>query len=76
MVCTSPETPLSRPYPGCRVVIYPARCFALLTACRLSGRAWSVQGISGLLPMLKEISNPIHIKEWKGKTLAVDGYVS
>jgi len=26
--------------------------------------------------MLKEVSTPIHIKEWKGKTLAVDGYVS
>lgn len=32
-------------------------------------------GISGLLPLLKSVSNPIHIKEWKGKTVAVDAYV-
>lgn len=32
-------------------------------------------GIQGLLPMLKEIQRPIHIKEWKGRTLAVDAYV-
>ena len=33
-------------------------------------------GIQGLLPLLKEISNPIHINQYKGKTLAVDAYVS
>ncbi|KAK4704526.1 exonuclease 1, partial [Phenoliferia sp. Uapishka_3] len=32
-------------------------------------------GIQGLLPMLKDIQRPIHVKEWKGKTLAVDAYV-
>ncbi|GAA5878936.1 hypothetical protein JCM16303_007237 [Sporobolomyces ruberrimus] len=32
-------------------------------------------GISGLLPLLKEITVPSHIREWKGKTLAVDAYV-
>ncbi|GAA6024160.1 hypothetical protein JCM11491_001019 [Sporobolomyces phaffii] len=32
-------------------------------------------GISGLLPLLKEITVQSHIKEWKGKTLAVDAYV-
>lgn len=32
-------------------------------------------GIQGLLPLLKEISTPIHIKQWKGKTVAVDAYV-
>ena len=35
----------------------------------------SEMGIQGLLPMLKEIQRPIHVKEWKGKTLAVDAYV-
>lgn len=33
-------------------------------------------GIQGLLPMLKEISNSIHIRECKGQTYAVDAYVS
>ncbi|GAA5870805.1 hypothetical protein JCM1840_006809 [Sporobolomyces johnsonii] len=32
-------------------------------------------GISGLLPLLKEIATPTHVKEWSGKTLAVDAYV-
>ncbi|GAA5928369.1 uncharacterized protein JCM15063_003860 [Sporobolomyces koalae] len=32
-------------------------------------------GISGLLPLLKEIAKPCHVKEWKDKTLAVDAYV-
>ncbi|GAA5999053.1 hypothetical protein JCM5350_002066 [Sporobolomyces pararoseus] len=30
-------------------------------------------GISGLLPLLKEITVQKHVKDWKGKTLAVDG---
>ncbi|GAA5830275.1 hypothetical protein JCM5353_005370 [Sporobolomyces roseus] len=32
-------------------------------------------GISGLLPLLKEITHARHIKDFKGKTLAVDAYV-
>ncbi|BGP31765.1 hypothetical protein JCM10296v2_003539 [Rhodotorula toruloides] len=32
-------------------------------------------GISGLLPLLSEIQKPSHVKEWKGKTVAVDAYV-
>ncbi|BGP55305.1 hypothetical protein JCM8202_000618 [Rhodotorula sphaerocarpa] len=32
-------------------------------------------GIGGLLPLLKEIQRPCHVKEWKGKRVAVDGYV-
>ncbi|KAM0749596.1 PIN domain-like protein, partial [Meredithblackwellia eburnea MCA 4105] len=32
-------------------------------------------GIQGLLPLLKSVSNPGHIKDWKGKTIAVDTYV-
>ncbi|GAA5959865.1 hypothetical protein JCM3765_000626 [Sporobolomyces pararoseus] len=32
-------------------------------------------GISGLLPLLKEITVQKHVREWKGKTLAVDAYV-
>ncbi|GAA6064700.1 hypothetical protein JCM10212_000117 [Sporobolomyces blumeae] len=32
-------------------------------------------GISGLLPLLKEITVPRHVSEFKGKTLAVDAYV-
>ncbi|GAA5993374.1 hypothetical protein JCM5350_002154 [Sporobolomyces pararoseus] len=32
-------------------------------------------GISGLLPLLKEITVQKHVKEWKGKTLAVDAYI-
>lgn len=32
-------------------------------------------GIGGLLPLLKEIQKPSHVREWKGKTVAVDGYV-
>ncbi|GAA5915634.1 uncharacterized protein JCM6883_000698 [Sporobolomyces salmoneus] len=32
-------------------------------------------GISGLLPLLKEITVSSHIKHFKGKTLAVDAYV-
>ncbi|GAA5992168.1 hypothetical protein JCM5350_002559 [Sporobolomyces pararoseus] len=32
-------------------------------------------GISGLLPLLKEITVQKHVEEWKGKTLAVDAYV-
>ncbi|GAA5849498.1 hypothetical protein JCM8547_000473 [Rhodosporidiobolus lusitaniae] len=32
-------------------------------------------GIGGLLPLLKEIQNPSHVRDWKGKTVAVDGYV-
>ncbi|KAL8278126.1 hypothetical protein RQP46_009450 [Phenoliferia psychrophenolica] len=30
---------------------------------------------SGLLPMLKDIQRPVHVREWHGKTLAVDAYV-
>ncbi|KAI5477622.1 exonuclease 1 [Pseudohyphozyma bogoriensis] len=32
-------------------------------------------GIQGLLPMLKEVQTPMHIKEWKGKKVAIDAYV-
>lgn len=30
----------------------------------------------GLLPMLKEIQTPVHIREYAGMKLAIDGYVS
>lgn len=33
-------------------------------------------GIGGLLPLLKEIQKPCHVKEWAGKRVAVDSYVS
>lgn len=33
-------------------------------------------GIQGLLPILKEITTQTHIREWAGKTLAVDAYAS
>ena len=29
-------------------------------------------GITGLLPLLKNITEPIHVKEYAGKTLAID----
>ncbi|KAK0544796.1 hypothetical protein OC846_005920 [Tilletia horrida] len=32
-------------------------------------------GIQGLLPLLKDIQNPTHLKEYKGKTIGVDAYV-
>ncbi|PWN33803.1 PIN domain-like protein, partial [Meira miltonrushii] len=32
-------------------------------------------GITGLLPLLKDVSEHIHIKKYKGKVLGVDGYV-
>ncbi|KAI1306263.1 Rad2 nuclease [Mortierella claussenii] len=32
-------------------------------------------GIQGLLPLLKSIEKPVHLKDYAGKTLAVDGYV-
>ncbi|BGP15941.1 hypothetical protein JCM10213_003628 [Rhodosporidiobolus nylandii] len=32
-------------------------------------------GIGGLLPLLKEIQKPCHVREWAGKTVAVDAYV-
>ena len=32
-------------------------------------------GISGLLPMLKDIQRRVHVKEYAGKRLAVDAYV-
>jgi hypothetical protein len=32
-------------------------------------------GITGLLPLLKPIHNQTHVKEFAGKTIAVDGYV-
>ncbi|GAA5848484.1 hypothetical protein JCM9279_006579 [Rhodotorula babjevae] len=32
-------------------------------------------GIGGLLPLLKEIQHTAHVREWAGKTVAVDGYV-
>ncbi|KAK9468736.1 PIN domain-like protein [Lipomyces arxii] len=32
-------------------------------------------GITGLLPLLKSIQQPIHIKEFAGQVVAVDGYV-
>ncbi|KAF3912872.1 hypothetical protein AA313_de0205606 [Arthrobotrys entomopaga] len=31
-------------------------------------------GINGLLPTLKSIQQPVHIRIWKGKTVAVDAY--
>ncbi|KAF3940693.1 hypothetical protein ABW19_dt0201533 [Dactylella cylindrospora] len=31
-------------------------------------------GINGLLPLLKSIQKPSHIKQWKGQTVAVDAY--
>lgn len=31
-------------------------------------------GITGLLPLLKSIQQPIHVSEYKSKTLAIDGY--
>lgn len=30
-------------------------------------------GISGLLPILKSIARPRHLREYKGKAVAVDG---
>ncbi|KAK3827423.1 MAG: PIN domain-like protein [Benniella sp.] len=32
-------------------------------------------GIQGLLPLLKSIEKPVHLKDCSGQTLAVDGYV-
>lgn len=32
-------------------------------------------GISGLLPVLKDITHKTHIREFAGKTAAIDGYV-
>ncbi|KAI8600294.1 PIN domain-like protein [Dissophora ornata] len=32
-------------------------------------------GIQGLLPLLKSIAKPVHLKDYAGQTLAVDGYV-
>ncbi|KAG0317542.1 Rad2 nuclease [Dissophora globulifera] len=32
-------------------------------------------GIQGLLPLLKSIEKPVHLKDYAGLTLAVDGYV-
>ncbi|KAF9988781.1 Rad2 nuclease [Mortierella antarctica] len=32
-------------------------------------------GIQGLLPLLKSIEKPVHLKDYSGQTLAVDGYV-
>ena len=32
-------------------------------------------GISGLLPILRSITNTVHVKEYKGKKVAVDTYV-
>ncbi|KAF9120270.1 Rad2 nuclease [Mortierella sp. 14UC] len=32
-------------------------------------------GIQGLLPLLKSIERPVHLRDYAGKTLAVDGYV-
>ncbi|KAG0341975.1 Rad2 nuclease [Podila humilis] len=32
-------------------------------------------GIQGLLPMVKSIEKPVHLKQYAGMTLAVDGYV-
>lgn len=31
-------------------------------------------GISGLLPKLASITRPVHVEEYKGKRVAVDGY--
>ncbi|KAG0043997.1 Rad2 nuclease [Gryganskiella cystojenkinii] len=32
-------------------------------------------GIQGLLPLLKSIEKPVNLKDYAGKTLAIDGYV-
>ncbi|KAG0259207.1 Rad2 nuclease [Mortierella polycephala] len=32
-------------------------------------------GIQGLLPLLKSIEKPVHLKDYAGQTLAIDGYV-
>ncbi|KAI5819502.1 PIN domain-like protein [Pyronema omphalodes] len=31
-------------------------------------------GISGLLPLLRSVENPTHIRQWAGKTVGVDAY--
>ena len=31
-------------------------------------------GIQGLLPLLSSIHRPVHLSEFEGKTLAIDGY--
>lgn len=31
-------------------------------------------GITGLLPLLASITNPVHIKEYAGKVVAIDGH--
>ena len=41
----------------------------------VSGRVEFTMGISGLLPRLQSITTEINIKSFKGKILAVDGYV-
>ena len=30
-------------------------------------------GINGLLPALKSITKPVHVSQYRGKTVAVDG---
>ncbi|KAF9434990.1 Rad2 nuclease [Entomortierella beljakovae] len=32
-------------------------------------------GIQGLLPLLKSIEKPVHLRDYAGQTLAIDGYV-
>lgn len=32
-------------------------------------------GIQGLLPLLKDIQEPIHLRDFAGKSVGVDGYV-
>src|SRR5690554_5550306 len=32
-------------------------------------------GIQGLLPLLRSIEKPVHLKDYAGQTLAIDGYV-
>jgi exonuclease-1 len=32
-------------------------------------------GISGLLPMLKDIQEVVHVKDYNGKTVGIDAYV-
>lgn len=32
-------------------------------------------GISGLLPLLRPVMMPTHVKKFKGKTVAIDAYV-
>lgn len=53
----------------------PSFAFSFISTLQETHNHAFVMGIQGLLPLVKSIEKRVHLKDYAGMTLAVDGYV-